>query len=229
MWVDDVGRGWVEHRRGPKGLVGPKGGVAARYHCGTAKVEAIPLPLSLSRSIPPSHPTFLSSSLSLFLPSSNRVPFSFSPLTLRLYLSVYIYLFVSLSRFICVARSSRPFRSRTRQAGAIVNGLQPLPGIYPRNLPTALRFLCLSSRALLVPSLGIPRGDLPTALFKQRDTFPSTTSQFSPGRGLICLVFRVTCTLPFPVFRTPFLLSSYLFPISPSPLSILYSFAISMT
>lgn len=74
----------------------------------------------------------------------------------------------------------------------IANGLQPLPGIYPRNLPERPSNSAASSRrsrssylSLRIPS----RGSTDCALFKQRDTFPSTTSQFSPGRSPICLAF----------------------------------------
>lgn len=119
---------------------------------------------------------------------------------------MYIYLFVSPSLSPCLRSPSKPRFS--------ISPLSPFP-VHTRRYskrPTAFaRYLppkstlpplppSLSSRARPhpVPSSppGIPRGDLPTALFKQRDTFPSTTSQFSPGRGPICLVFRVTCTQP---------------------------------
>lgn len=128
----------------------------------------------------------LSLSLPVVQPSLSR-PISPSP-------SHCVYLpFRSSFSFPRRRSFSWPFLFPSYVRSAIVNGLQPLPGIYPRNLPSATS---VSPLALTQPhpseSLGgIP---LPTALFKQRDTFPSTTSQFSPGRGPICFVFRVTCT-----------------------------------
>lgn len=77
-------------------------------------------------------------------------------------------------------------------ARTIANGLQPLPGIYPRNLPERPSNSAASSLAfaLILPIPQDPsRGSTDCALFKQRDTFPSTTSQFSPGRSPICLAF----------------------------------------
>lgn len=74
----------------------------------------------------------------------------------------------------------------------IANGLQPLPGIYPRNLPERPSNSAASSLAfaLILPIPQDPsRESTDCALFKQRDTFPSTTSQFSPGRSPICLAF----------------------------------------
>lgn len=158
-----------------EGVVGDrvKGGVAARYHCGTAKVEAIPripplrsfslsvspfpeprrCPLARYATLPPCHPASV-----------------FPPLSLSLFLS----------------------RLLTPYVRTIANGLQPLPGIYPQNLPERPSNSAASSLAFtLIPPIpqDSSRGSTDCALFKQRDTFPSTTSQFSPGRSPICLAF----------------------------------------
>lgn len=107
----------------------------------------------------------------------------------------------------------------------IANGLQPLPGIYPRNLPERPSNSTASSRAfaLILPIPQDPsRESTDCALFKQRDTFPSTTSQFSPGRSPICLAFpswrptrvRDRPALDLPVLLSPSDVSSPLFAIS---------------
>lgn len=88
---------------------------------------------------------------------------------------------------LCLSSSLASWYVRT-----IANGLQPLPGIYPRNLPERPSNSAASSCAfaLILPIPQDPsRESTDCALFKQRDTFPSTTSQFSPGRSLICLAF----------------------------------------
>jgi len=87
-----------------EGVVGDrvKGGVAARYHCGTAKVEAIPR-------IPPLRSFSLS--ISPF-PNPRGYPLA------------------RHATLPCLSSSLASWYVRT-----IANGLQPLPGIYPRNLP----------------------------------------------------------------------------------------------
>lgn len=89
------------------------------------------------------HLFHLSLSLSLFPFRSYN--FLFLTRSHRLRPTVYIYLSVSLSLSLSVpiVRSpacfsfSRLSRLSSYIRGAIVNGLQPLPGIYPRNLPSA--------------------------------------------------------------------------------------------
>lgn len=105
-----------------------KGGVAARYHCGTAKVEAIPrIPPLCSFSLP----------ISPF-PDPRCYPLVRSlchPATLP-----------------CLS-SSLAWYVRT-----IANGLQPLPGIYPRNLPERPSNFAASSRVRAHPTY--PSGSL---------------------------------------------------------------------
>lgn len=95
---------------------------------------------------------------------------------------------------LCLSSSLSLFLSRllTPYVRTIANGLQPLPGIYPQNLPERPSNSAASSLAFtLIPPIpqDPSRGSTDCALFKQRDTFPSTTSQFSPGRSPICLAF----------------------------------------
>ena len=116
-----------------------KGGVAARYHCGTAKVEAIPrIPPLRSFSLPISpFPDPLVVTLSFAraratLPPCHPCCPVFPPLALS--------------------------RSLTWYARTIANGLQPLPGIYPRNLPERPSNFAASSRVRAHPTY--PSGSL---------------------------------------------------------------------
>lgn len=128
---------WFERggsRETAEGVVGDrvKGGVAARYHCGTAKVEAIPrIPPLRSFSLP----------ISLF-PDPRRYDPSRSfrhPAT--------------LATLLCLSSSLASWYVRT-----IANGLQPLPGIYPRNLPERPSNSAASSRVRAHPTY--PSGSL---------------------------------------------------------------------
>lgn len=114
-----------------EGVVGDrvKGGVAARYHCGTAKVEAIPrIPPLRSFSLP----------ISPF-PDPRRYDPSRS--------------FRHPAILLCLSFSLASWYVRT-----IANGLQPLPGIYPRNLPERPSNSAVSSRVRAHPTY--PSGSL---------------------------------------------------------------------
>ena len=110
---------------------------------------------SLSRSLFFPLPPLLSLSLSLFLslPACRFLFLTcFHPLSLSLSLSLCVYLpfrfsfsFLPHRSFSCLflfLSTPSPFLVHIR--GAIVNGLQPLPGIYPRNLPSASFVPCLA-------------------------------------------------------------------------------------
>lgn len=110
---------------------------------------------SLSRSLFFPLPPLVS--LSLFSSPSQPVVSSFSPASIRslsfsLSPSLCVYLpfrfsfsFLPHRSFSCLflfLSTPSPFLVHIR--GAIVNGLQPLPGIYPRNLPSASFVPCLA-------------------------------------------------------------------------------------
>lgn len=114
--------------------------------------RSLPLPLpplSLSLSPSPSQPVVSSfspasiRSFSLSLPLSPFLPLS---LSLCVYLPFrFSFSFLPHRSFSCLflfLSTPSPFLLHIR--GAIVNGLQPLPGIYPRNLPSASFVPCLA-------------------------------------------------------------------------------------
>lgn len=132
------------------------------------------LPLDTTAARPKSklyHESRFALSLSLFRPSPTLI----------------LYPLARYATLPCLSSSLVSWYVRT-----IANGLQSLPGIYPRNLTERPSNSAASSLAFTL-ILSIPqdpsRGSTDCALFKQRDTFPSTTSQFSPGRSPICLAF----------------------------------------
>lgn len=149
-----------------RGLVGDRG---KRWGC-----RSIPLRHGQSRSYTANPSASLSHSLPLFRPSpsparcplalSTALPFLFPRLLVRAHYS---------KRPTAFARYLPPKSTRERPSNSAA-----------------------SSRALIRPIPQDPsRGYLLTArLFKQRDTFPSATSQFSPGRSRICLVFPGRCS-----------------------------------
>lgn len=97
----------------------------------------------------------------------------------------------------------------------IANGLQPLPGIYPRNLPERPSNSAASSRVRAHPtlSLRIPRGDLPTARSLNNETpFPRLRLNSRPEEARSASLFRANVPRAFMIGR----LSTYLFLLSPS-------------
>lgn len=99
-------------------------------------VSPLSLPLSFSLSLAPCYPLPSSSRRALSLCSSE--PGLSVSLPLCIFTFPFLFLFPSPSaRFPgCFSFSPLP-RLSSYIRGAIVNGLQPLPGIYPRNLPSA--------------------------------------------------------------------------------------------